>query len=290
MPRRPTLALLALLAGPLALPLPAAAQEKVVATVNGKAITEADLRHVEAEIGSELANIPPESRRQVMVEFLVQNELFATAAEADKLGQGAAFDSKVQYYRRRALRDAYFERRVREAVTDAEARKFYEGQAAQMKDNPQVRARHILVKEEREAREVHQQVVHGGDFAKLAMKHSKDPGSAANGGDLGFMQRGQTVKAFDETIFKLKPGEVSEPVKTEFGWHIIRVEERRALPPYEGLKERIMAQLIQEKAQALSEDLRKKARIEYVDPALKKAVEAQAQGAAGAAAVPAQRR
>ena len=257
----------------VALPLVAIAQEKVLATINGRGITETDLRHVEAEIGSDLGSIPPENRRQIMVEFLIQNELFATAAETDKLGEGTNFDSKVAYYKRRALRDTYFERRIREAVTEADAKKLYDKQAEQMKDNPQVRVRHILVEKEEDAREIKEKIVHGGDFAKLAIEKSKDPGSAPKGGDLGFLQKGQTVKAFDETIFKLNPGDISDPIKTEFGWHVIKVEEKRLLPPFDGLKERIMTTLIQQKAQAMSEELRGKAKIEFLDPDLKKALE-----------------
>jgi peptidyl-prolyl cis-trans isomerase C len=262
------------IAGALALvSLPSLAQDKVLATVNGHPITEADLKHVEAEIGSDLASIPAENRRQIMVEFLIQNELFATAADTEKLGEGKNFDSKVAYYKRRALRDTFFERKVREAVTEADAKTLYEKQAELMKDNPQIRVRHILVEKEEDAKEIKEKIVHGADFAKLAAEKSKDPGSAPKGGDLGYLQKGQTVKAFDETIMKLKPGDISDPVKTEFGWHVIKVEERRALPPFDSLKERIIATLIQEKAQKTSEELRGKAKIEIQDADLKKALE-----------------
>jgi peptidyl-prolyl cis-trans isomerase C len=264
----------------LAAPVAALAQDKPILTINGRAITEADLRHVEAEIGHELAGMPEESRRRVMIEFLVQNELLAGAAEAEKLGQGAGFDAKVAYYRRRALRDVYFEKRIKDGIAEAEVRKAYDQQATLARDNPQVRARHILVDSESEAREIREKIAHGGGFAELARKHSKDPGSGAQGGDLGYLKRGQTVKSFDETIFRLVPGDISEPVKSEFGWHIIKVEDRRALPPYEGMREQIVAGLVQQRTQALSEELRKAAKIEYIDPVLKKAVEAEAGGMA----------
>ena len=127
-----------------------------------------------------------------------------------------------------------------------DAKKLYEKQAELMKKNPQVRASHILVEKEEDAKALRTRIVKGEDFAKLAKENSKDPGSGSNGGDLGFMQRGQTVPAFDEMLFKLKPGEMSEPVKTEFGYHIIKVEEHRLLPPLSELKDRMALHLIEQ--------------------------------------------
>jgi peptidyl-prolyl cis-trans isomerase C len=245
------------------------AEDKVLAKVNGHAITEADVRNVEVELGMELTSIPADKRQQMVVEYLIQHELFATAAEKDKLDQGTSYESRLAYYKRRALRDTYYEKMVHSTVTEAEARKFYDEQAKAAADNPQIKARHILVEKEADARDLREKLARGEDFAALAKAHSKDPGSGAQGGDLGFLQKGQTVKAFDETLQKLKPGEISDPVQTEFGWHIIQVQERRALPPFDGLKDRIVGRLVQQKAQAVSEDLRSKAQIEFVDPALK---------------------
>ncbi len=112
---------------------PAAAQDKVVATVNGKAITEADMRLAEAEIGSDLGNLPPDQRRRVLAEYLIENQLFAEAAEAEKLASGPAFDERMGYWKRRAARDAYFEKGVKGSISDAETRKFYESQVSGLK-------------------------------------------------------------------------------------------------------------------------------------------------------------
>src|SRR5205814_7002330 len=136
------------------------------------------------------------------------------------------FDERVQYWRRRALRDAY-DRSVRDAVNDADAKKIYDSQVSGQKPEEEVRARHILVESKDKAREIFEKIAHGSDFAQLAKQHSKDPGSKDQGGELGFFVRGQMVPQFEEAAFKLKQGEVSEPFESQFGWHIIRVDERR---------------------------------------------------------------
>lgn len=284
---RLTLALTtALVLAPVAVfaPASAVAQDKPVATVplatvNGQPITLADVRRAESEMGPELARLPEAQRRQRIIQILVETEVMATAAETEKLGQGLDFEARLKTYRRRALRDAYFEKKIRDGIGDAEIKAFYDKQAELMKKNPQVRASHILVEKEEDAKALRTRIVKGEDFAKLAKENSKDPGSGSNGGDLGFMQRGQTVPAFDEMLFKLKPGEMSEPVKTEFGYHIIKVEEHRLLPPLSELKDRMALHLIQEKAQAVSQDLRSKAKIDYLDPDVRKMMEPPAEPA-----------
>lgn len=251
--QRFTLALavaLALAPLPLVQAGPAFAQDKSLVTVNGQPITQADIKRAESEMGPELARLPEAQRRQRIIQILVETEVMATAAEADKLGEGPDFEARLKSYRRRALRDSYFDKKIRDTVGDADVKAFYDKQSELMKANPQVRARHILVEKEEDAKALRARIVKGEDFAKLAKENSKDPGSGANGGDLGFIQRGQTVPPFDEMLFKLKPGEMSEPVKTEFGYHIIKVEEHRLLPPLADLKDRMALHLIQEKAQA----------------------------------------
>ena len=267
----------------------ARAQDKPLVTVNGQPITQADVKRAESEMGPELARLPEAARRQRIIQLLVETEVMATAAETDKLGVGAEFEARLKTYRRRALRDTYFDKKIRDGITDAEIKAFYDLQSEAMKKNPQVRARHILVEKEDEAKALRARIVKGEDFGKLAQENSKDPGSGAQGGDLGYMQRGQTVPAFDEMLFKLKPGEMSEPVKTEFGYHIIKVEDHRLMPPLADLKDRIVLHLIQEKAQTVSQDLRSKAKIDYVDPELKKLMQPPAMQALPQAPLPAKK-
>ena len=245
----------------------AGAQETVVAKVNGKTITEGDMRLAEAEIGSELGSLPDATKRRVLVEFLIENQLFADAAEGQKLAAGADYNDRMQYWRRRSLRDLYFDKTVKDSVSDAEAKKFYDTQVG-AKPEEEVRARHILVDSKEQARELFEKVAYGTDFAELAKQHSKDPGSKDQGGDLGYFSKGQMVPQFEEAAFKLQKGEVSQPFQTQFGWHIIKVDDRRAgqVVPFDSVKERIVGAIIHQKAQQIAGDLRAKAKIEYIDP------------------------
>lgn len=267
----------AVLAAGLLGSLPAGAQDSVIAKVNGKTITESDMRLAEAEIGNDLGSLPPDQRRRVLLEYLIENQLFAEAAEGEKLASGAQFDERMQYWRRRALRDSYFERSVKNSVDDREARKLYDQQVSGLKPEEEVRARHILVDSEDKAKEVYEKVAHGEDFTKMAKEHSKDPGSKEDGGDLGYFAQGQMVPEFETAAFKLKKGDVSMPVQTKFGWHLIKIEDRRSrgAPPFEQVKERILASLVHRKAQEVAAGLREKAKLEYVDAEIKKQVDSE---------------
>jgi peptidyl-prolyl cis-trans isomerase C len=256
------------------------AQDSIVAKVNGKTITEADMKLAEAEIGSDLGSLPEPTKRRVLVEFLIENQLFADAAEGQNLASGAAFNERLQYWRRRALRDAYFDTTVRSTINEAEARKLYEGMVGAAKPEEEVSARHILVESKDKARELYEKLAHGSDFAQLAKEHSKDPGSKDQGGELGFFTRGQMVPQFEEAAFKLGKGEVGEPFQSQFGWHIVRVDDRRQrpVPRFEAIKDRVVADMIHKKAQQIAGDLRGKAQIEYIDPEIKSAIETERSG------------
>ena len=251
------------------------AQDGIVARVDGKTITEADMRLAETEIGSDLGSLPDSTKRRVLLEFLIENQLFADAAEKQRLSTGTGFDERMQYWRRRALRDVYFDKSVKDTVNDAETKRFYDQQVGALKPEDEVRARHILVESKDKARELFQKILHGADFAALAREHSKDPGSKDQGGELGFFSRGQMVPQFEEAAYRLKTGEVGEPFETQFGWHIVKVDERRqrSAPSFEDVKDRVRASMIHQKAQQIAGELRGKAKIEYIDPEIKKSVE-----------------
>jgi peptidyl-prolyl cis-trans isomerase C len=253
------------------------AQEKVVAKVNGKTITEADMQLAEAEIGNELGSIPPNARRRVILEYIIENALFADAAEAAKLDKGIAFDERMQYWRRRALREYYFEAELKKSISDADAKNFYDQQVGSAKPQEEVHARHILVESEALAKELRDKIAKGEDFVALAKEHTKDPGSKDSGGDLGYFGRGQMVPVFEETAFKLAKGEVSAPVKSQFGWHIVKVEDRRqrGAPPFDSIKDRLVASMIHRKAQEVANDLRAKAQLEYIDAEIKAQVDSE---------------
>lgn len=258
----------------LALAVPATAEEKVIAKVDGVTITEADVATARAEIGPELASIPVDQRERVLVEFLIENQLLAAAAKESKLDDNPEFANRLEYYKRRALRDLYFENKVRDQVTEADAKKIYDEQVAQLKPETEIRARHILVKEEQDAFDAIERVNRGDDFAEVAKEISQGP-SKTQGGDLGYFTKGQMVKEFEDAAFALDKGAVSEPVKTQFGWHVIKVEDKREKQPpaFDDVKERIVAALVQRKAQEVMQGLRSKADVEIVDPEIKKSID-----------------
>ena len=264
------------LAGAFALMLvPALAQDaKPVATINGKTLTEADVKLADQEIGPELSQLPEATRRRVLVEYLIENEVFAAAAEGAKLATGPVFEQRMAYWKRRALRDLYFETSVRNAVKEEDAKAFYDQQVKAMKPQEEVKAAHILVEDEAKAKELAEKIAKGGDFAALAKEHSKDPGSKDQGGELGFFGRGQMVPEFEKAAFETEKGKVSAPVKSAFGWHIVKVEDKRTKEPpsFDSVKDRILGSLLQQKAQSIGTELRNKAKIEYVAEDLKKAM------------------
>ena len=275
-----------LLAALAAMISPALAEDKIVATVNGHNISETDLALAEAEIGGELGNLPPATRRRVLVEYMIENQLFAEAAEAEKLGTGPEFERRLAYWRQRALRDAYFERSVKASIGIEAARGIYEDKVKGLKPEEEVQARHILVAKEEDAKKLAERAKAGEDFAQLAKENSGDGGSKEQGGMLGYFGRGQMVPQFEEAAFALKKGEISDPVQSQFGWHVIKVEDRRQKPPpsFEEVKDRLIGSMVQSKAQNIANELRGKAKIDYIDPELKKMAEEDAKRQAEAQA------
>ncbi len=281
-PKKRALAGFAILAATvLSVPAPSAfaddASDKVVVTVDGKPITEGEMKLAEGEVGQDLAQLPPEVKRRALAEYLIDNRLFANAAEAAKLGETPEFKKYMDYLHERALREQYFEKSLKESVTEEEAKKIYNARLAQMKPEPEFAARHILVASEEKAKELRAKIVAGEDFAKVAKENSIDPASKSEGGFLGYFGVGQMVPEFENVVIKMQKGELSEPVKSAYGWHIIKLEDRRtkAPPSFDQVKDTIMNSLAVRKAQEASAEMRGKAKIEYVDADLKKLVEEQ---------------
>ena len=251
------------------------AEDKVVATINGIPVTDKDLAIADSEIGADMGTMPPLQKRMSLLEFLIDNQLFAEAADAEKLGQGADFETRLKYLKRRALRELYFDKVIKASVSDADARKLYDDQVKLIKPEEEVSARHILVESEDKAKELKEKLKAGGDFVALAKENSKDPGSKEDGGNLGYFGHGQMVPQFEEVVFKLGKGEVSEPVKTQFGWHLIKIEDKRMKQPpaFDIVKDRIIQSQLLQKAQQSAVALRAKSKIEIVDPEIKTAID-----------------
>jgi peptidyl-prolyl cis-trans isomerase C len=153
------------------------------------------------------------------------------------------------------------------ALTDEAMREVYNDAVKSMSGQEEVRARHILVETEEEAKAILEQLKAGADFATLAKEKSKDPGGA-DGGDLGYFSKDQMVPEFSEVAFKMYPGQLSNPVKTQFGWHIIKLEDKRTkpVPSFEQVRERIEAFITRKAQSELIAKLRQGAKIERIDP------------------------
>ncbi|QFU17794.1 peptidylprolyl isomerase [Microvirga thermotolerans] len=253
---------------PPAAPAAGAAQGgKVVARVNGTDITEADLAIAASDPALQLPSLPEEQKRELLTSYLIDLKLGAKAAETAKVGDNPDFARKLAYNRDKTLLDEYLDQEARKAVTPEAARKLYDETAKNMTPEQEVHARHILVDNEEEAKKIAARVKGGEDFAKVANEVSKDPGSKSDGGDLGFFTKDRMVEPFAEAAFKLEPGQISDPVKTQFGWHVIKVEEKRAkpIPSFEEMKEQVNAYLERKAQQDLIVGLRKNAKIERLD-------------------------
>lgn len=237
---------------------------KVAATVNGETITEADVTLALEDLAGQVPNLPPDRQRQVALDFLIEVKVAAQAAKSEKFEDTDDFKRKMAYARERILMERLLNKTGEKAASDAAVKAYYDEQVKLLKPMEEVRARHILVEGEEDAKKIHARVKGGEDFSKIAAEASKDPGSGKEGGDLGFFTKEQMVKEFADAAYALKVGEISVPVKSQFGWHIIKLEERRnrPVPAFDTVKDRL-AQALSQKAQGdLIADLRKKAKIE----------------------------
>ncbi len=216
----------ALLAGP------ARAEDKVLAKVNGSEIRQSDVAMAEEELGPSLAQMDPATKEENVLSFLIDMKVVSKAAEDEKVADSDDFKKRLAFARNRLLMDSLLATKGKAATTDEAEKKVYEDAAKQISGEQEVHARHILVETEDEAKAIKAELDKGADFAELAKKKSKDPG-ASDGGDLGFFTKEQMVPEFSEVAFKLEPGKISDPVKSQFGWHIIKVEEKRNRKPPE---------------------------------------------------------
>ncbi len=230
--------------------LPVAAQDNpVLATVNGKEITAADVAFAVSTLGDVLERVPAEQRPQMVLSLMVDMKLLADAAEKAGYDQDPVVDQRMDYYRSQTLRDLYMEKVISEKVTEEAVKARYDEEAAKVGPQKEVSASHILVEDEATAKDLIKQINEGADFAKLAEENSKDPGSAARGGSLGFFGQGQMVPAFEEAAFALGDGEMTqEPVQSRFGYHIIKVDESREkpVPTFEQVGDQIRQLMIRE--------------------------------------------
>ena len=234
-----------------------------VAIVNGKAVPKARVDALLAAVKARGQQVTPEMENQAK-EAVISREIFAQEAERRGLAAGDSFKNRMEYVRTEVLANELMATMQKELVTDADVKAEYDKFAA-ASGGKEYRARHILVEKEDQAKKLIADIKKGGKFEDLAKKNSKDPGSGANGGDLDWANPGSYVKEFSEAMVKLAKGQMTDtPVKSQFGFHIIRVEDTREaqLPKFEDVKPQIQQQLGQQKMTQFQQELRQKAKVE----------------------------
>ena len=244
----------------------ARAEDKVLAKVNGAEIRQSDVALAEEELGPSLAQMDPATKDENVLAFLIDMRIVSKAAEDKKVQDGEDFKKRLAFTRSRLLMDSLLASEGKAATTDDAMKKVYEQASKEITGEEEVHARHILVETEDDAKAVEEDLKKGADFAELAKKKSKDPG-ASDGGDLGFFTKDQMVPEFSSVAFSLEPGKISDPVKSQFGWHVIKVEEKRKrkAPDFDQVKGQIET-YVTRKAQAdYVGKLRDSAKIERMD-------------------------
>jgi len=256
-------AALTLAVAALVMPLGAAAQN--IAIVNGKAVPKARVDLLLQEAARAGQQIAPEMEAQAR-DQVVLREIFVQEAEKRGIAASPDYKARAELARQTVLiRELFDDYRKKNPVTDAEAQAEYDKFKAQA-SGTEYRARHILVESEDEAKGLIAQIKGGASFEELAKKHSKDPGSGANGGDLDFAKADAYVPEFGGAMAKLNKGQMTDaPVKSQFGWHIIRLDDTRqaAFPAFDDVKPQIKQRLEQVKMQKFQEQLRDKAKTDY---------------------------
>jgi peptidyl-prolyl cis-trans isomerase C len=266
-----------------ATPVRAEDANPVLAKVNGSEIRQSDMALAEEELGPSLDKMDPATKQENLLAFLIDMKIVSKAAEDKKVEDNEEFKKRLAFARNRLLMDSLLATEGKAATTDDAMKKVYDDAAKQITGEQEVHARHILVETEDEAKAIKAELDKGADFAELAKKKSEDPG-ASDGGDLGFFTKDQMVPEFSAVAFALEPGKISDPVKSQFGWHIIKVEEKRnrKAPDFEQVKAQIET-YVTRKAQAdYVAKLREGAKIERLDQAANTPAPAAAPDAAKA--------
>ena len=249
----------------------------VLAEVNGATITDADFYKEQESLPPYLKPMTetPEGKKE-MLDTMVVRELIMQQAKKDGIDNSPAVAAKLEELKKRVVVEAFLKKKVEESanVTDAEMQEFYKKNQDKFKTGDQIRASHILVKSEAEAKDIEKQLKGSANFEELAKKHSID-GAATKGGDLGWFGKGSMLPDFEKVAFSLKEGQTSGIVKTKFGYHLIKLTGNRKAGSrsFEEVKDQIKAAIVPEKQQEtfkkLKEELKKDAKVAIKEDALK---------------------
>jgi peptidyl-prolyl cis-trans isomerase C len=240
--------------------------DPVIAKVSGVEIRQSDLTLAEEDMGQQAQQLTGDAKKEYLLAYVADVILVSKAAESKKVMDQKDFKSRLAFIRAKLLMELLLDAEGKAAVTDQSVKKAYDDAIKQMSEEQEVRARHILVPTETEAKKILDEINKGTDFAEMAKQKSKDPG-AADGGDLGYFTKEQMVPEFSEAAFKLNKGQMSDPIKTQFGWHIIKVEDKRAkpAPAFDEVKDQVRAYVMRKAQADLVGKLRAGAKIERMD-------------------------
>ncbi|MGQ0674850.1 MAG: peptidylprolyl isomerase [Rhodospirillales bacterium] len=242
--------------------------DQILAAVNGAPSRMSDIQDAAENLPDQYRSIPVERLMAVLLNQLISNKLLLAEGKRQKLGEAPEVAKRVESFRDRAIQQVLLENVVHKSVTDDALQTLYKKYLADNPPKEEVSARHILVESEADAKGIIAQLRSGADFASLAKQKSKDP-AAQNGGDLGFFGKDEMVKEFADAAFTMKTGEISAaPVKTQFGWHVIKVEDRRSANPvtFDEARQDLFNQLSQQTVSQYIETLRNNAKIERFGP------------------------
>ena len=245
-------------------PSPLPPPNTVVARVDGTELHLSDVEAAQQSLPPQAQKLPLEQIYPMLLDRLVDGALITEAGRKERLEQDPELQVRLKRYEDRLIQEAYLNQAIKAAETEGKLKARYQSFAKDKAGQEEVHAQHILVKTEDEAKSVIAELDKGTDFGELAKKYSTDP-SASSGGDLGYFGHDDMVAAFADAAFALPKGQYSKtPVKTEFGWHVIKVEDRRAgkPPSFEEAREQLSRDLAHEIIDAKLQDLRGAAKIE----------------------------
>ncbi|QRM38787.1 peptidylprolyl isomerase [Rhizobium rhizogenes] len=251
------------------------AKDPVVAKVGDVEIHQSELDLAIANLDPQLGQLPDDQKKVAALSASIDVKLLAKDAAAEKLDQTPDFQSHMAYLRDRELHNAYFKAHVADGITNDEVKARYDKEVAALPKQEEVHARHILVKTEDEAKAIIKELDAGKDFATLAKEKSTDP-NKADGGDLGYFAHGRMVKEFEDAAFALPVGTYTKtPVKSDFGWHVIKVEDKRVAPPppFDQVKDQVRQLVMRDKYLELLNKAKQNTKVAISDPALSKAYE-----------------
>ena len=249
--------------------------DAVVAKVGKLEITQSELDLAIANLDPQLAQLPDEQKKVAALSGAIDVKLLAGNADGEGLKDDAEFKKRMAFIADRELHNLYFKKHVVDAVTEDEVKARYEKEIAALPKQEEVRARHILVKTEEEAKAIIADLDAGKDFVELAKEKSTDP-NKSEGGDLGYFTKGRMVPEFEEAAFTMEKGSYSKvPTKTQFGFHVIKVEDKRdaAPPAYEQVAQQIRQLVMRDKYLAIIEKAKAEQKVKIVDEALRKGYE-----------------